>query len=156
MSKHLTFAAAAILAASAATQTMATETIEDAHLGLSKTSVFESPTPQAVHYDAPPPSPAVGLLPRYHPEAPPQIPHRIQDFLPIKAAQNQCLACHDKPMLIGKKIAGVPTPIPASHYREPGRESGPLQQGVDGSRFLCVQCHAPQTDARALVENTLE
>lgn len=155
MKTHVTILAAAALAAAGAVT--AKEAIEDAHLGLSKTSVFEAPTPQPVDYDqAPAPGPDVKALPRYHPEAPPQIPHRIGDFVPIRPGENQCMACHDKPMLIGQDIPGVPTPIPASHYQEPGKEGEEVQQGVDGSRFLCTQCHAPQTDAPPLVENTLE
>jgi cytochrome c-type protein NapB len=122
----------------------------DDQMGLSKTSVFEDPSPPAFDYPATDPS-ASGALPRAWEGAPPQIPHNIADFLPINAESNQCIRCHDKPAMMGKrKVKGIPTPMPESHYVK--ADDGKLSRA--GSRHVCTQCHAPQAEVGDLVGNT--
>ena len=145
----------AILAAATATLTygalQAAEIIlVDDQMGLSKTSVFDDPSPAVFDYPKTEPYEAQAL-PRAYSGAPPQVPHGIEDFLPINAQKNGCYSCHDKPALIGKKkIKGLPTPMSESHYVK--IEGGKLNRS--GARYVCTQCHTPQADVKDLVGNT--
>ncbi len=123
---------------------------DDDKMGLSKTSVYDDPAPKTFEYRQASPSTS-GVLPRAYDGAPPEVPHRIDKFLPITAEDNQCLDCHDEPALIGKpKIKGKPTPMPESHYVK--AEDGSLKRS--GARYTCVQCHVPQADVAELVGNS--
>jgi cytochrome c-type protein NapB len=133
---------------------IAAPAVKDKDMGLSKTSVFDSPVPKAYHYGALPPGKSE-VLPRGYPGAPPQIPHDIAYFLPITAQSNQCIVCHNRPDERGKPhAAGVPTPMPVSHYTDLRNEPGKVTDHLIGARYNCNQCHVPQTDAPALVGNT--
>ncbi|MEN8130122.1 MAG: nitrate reductase cytochrome c-type subunit [Pseudomonadota bacterium] len=127
--------------------------IEDSSLGLDKTSVFETPSPEPFNYSTSPPG-SGEALPLAYAGAPPQIPHSIDAFLPVTAESNQCMACHDKPDLIGQQTKGVPTPMPRSHYTDLRRAPEKVTKKMIGSRFVCTQCHTPQADVAPLVENT--
>ncbi len=129
--------------------------VDDSGLGLSKTSVFDDPTPMAPVYDAPPPGAPVTAPARYFPGAPPVIPHSIAGLAPITGHSNACLGCHDKPDLIGKKTEGVPTAMTTSHYSDPWTKDKP-DRTVSGAHYNCNLCHAPQSDAKPLVKNTLD
>jgi len=131
----------------------AEKSINDKDLGLSKTSVFEVPTPEPFDYNEAFPGTSK-ILPRAYLGAPPQIPHTIEMFTPVTAANNACLACHDKPDLIGKKAAGQPTPAPLSHYTDLRRKPDKVGNKLSGARFLCIQCHVPQGKVKPLVGNT--
>ncbi|MHC4934034.1 MAG: nitrate reductase cytochrome c-type subunit [Planctomycetota bacterium] len=85
--------------------------------------------------------------------APPQIPHAVEDALPITLDSNDCLDCHDPENATSKEEA----PLPESHFQVPvmgeGQPGEPMAwkvQGyeksdqVAGARFLCTTCHAPQ------------
>lgn len=134
----------------------AAEALSSEDLGLSKTSVFDIPTPRAYDFGAQSPGTSE-RLPRYFPGAPPNIPHQIAGFVPIKANANACMGCHNRPDLQGQqKVKGIPTPMPASHYTDLRRSPDQVGQQVVGARFICTQCHAPQADAQPLVENTLQ
>ena len=66
-----------------------------------------------------------------------------------------CLECHDLPDQIGQEPApGEPSPMPASHYTDLRRSPDEVTQEVIGARYVCTQCHAPQTNAQPLVANT--
>ena len=123
----------------------AADGIAAADMGLSKTSVFDDPTPAA---------PVIGGdRPQVDsPGAPPQIPHDITGMLPVKVGTNACLGCHDQPAMRGKKMPGVPTAIPVSHY-ENTRDGNAMGDKVRGQRYICTQCHAPQADVKPLVKN---
>ncbi len=127
---------------------------DDKDLGLDKHSVFDTPDPiVAVDTAADPGDNA--LLGNYFDEAPPLIPHQIAEFLPITLDNNQCLECHDQPEMIGKEIPeGEPTPAPASHYTDLRRDPDKVTGHLVGARYVCTQCHAPQDEAKPLVENT--
>ncbi len=131
------------------------QAVDDSSLGLSKTSVFDTPTPAAPVYSAPPPGAPVTAPARYFPGAPPVIPHSVAGLVPITGKANSCLGCHDKPNMIGKKTKGLPTPMTASHYADLWTKDKPSSK-VSGARYNCDQCHAPQSDAKPLVRNTLE
>lgn len=133
---------------------IADPTIQTNSMGLSKSSVFDVPTPQVYHYTETPPGQSK-VLPRAYLGAPPQIPHDISDFLPITAQNNICISCHDQPGQWGKKREeGMPTPIPPSHYTDLRNAPGKVTEHLINARYSCNQCHVPQADAAPLVENT--
>jgi len=152
MTLHHSFASFMLMAASSAV--LAAQPIKTNDMGLSKTSVFDVPTPKVYHYRDAQPGQSK-LLPRAYPGAPPQIPHAISDFLPITTQSNMCISCHDLPEQWGKKLeAGMATPIPPTHYTDQRNAPGKVTDHLVGARYNCNQCHVPQTDAPALVENT--
>jgi cytochrome c-type protein NapB len=124
------------------------ESIPDASLSLSKSSVFDTPTPPAVKANDSNPG-ELPVLPRPYVIAPPRIPHAVGDFLPITQKQNACLDCH----AVKEKKTGEPTPIPASHYTDFRNAPGRLGGEVVGARYVCVSCHVAKTDAPNLVGN---
>jgi nitrate reductase (cytochrome), electron transfer subunit len=130
----------------------AQQAIDDASLGLNKQSVFETPSPQPFTY--PQTFPGKNRpLPAAYPGAPPQIPHDITAFEPVTLARNMCVRCHDKPDR-SKKVPGEATPIPPSHYRNMREAPDTVKQRLDGSRYICTQCHAPQANVKPLVANS--
>jgi cytochrome c-type protein NapB len=145
----------AILAAGALTLTYgvlqaAEMTQTDDQMGLSKTSVYDDPSPDVFEYPATKPAAAIAL-PRAYSGAPPQVPHKVDSYLPITSRKNQCLTCHDDPGMIGKvRGKGIATPMPESHYHK--ADNGNLT--FSDTRYVCVQCHTPQADVKDLVGNT--
>ena len=126
--------------------------IDELNMGLSKASVFDTPTPNAYSYSDAKPG-YNDPLPRAWENAPPQIPHGVDKFLPIVAADNQCLDCHDVPKYIDKpmntdRTVKSKSPMSRDHYA-----SNDLDD-VAGARFNCTQCHVPQSNAAPLVEST--
>jgi cytochrome c-type protein NapB len=125
-------------------------TLVDDQMGLSKTSVYDNPSPEVFQYPQTSPFEAKPL-PRSYIGAPPQIPHDIEDFVPITAKKNMCSSCHDKPAMMGKKdLTGIPTPMPQSHYVKAA--DGKLTRS--NARYVCTQCHVPQAEVKDLVGNT--
>lgn len=141
------------LAVSAIAVAQAQKGIKDTDLGLSKTSVFDTPTPKPFKYNEAFPG-ASKILPRAYPGAPPQIPHNIEAFKPITAGNNACISCHDKPDTIGKKEAKNLPPMPLSHYVTTKGKADQFQRKVSARRFLCTECHVPQANVKPLVGNT--
>ena len=133
---------------------MAQEATPDSELGLSKESVFTTPDPILAIQMGGEPGENGDSVP-YFQEMPPMIPHLISDFLPIKASENACLDCHELPDEIGKPLtAGDPVPLPSSPYKDLRSAPDKMAEEVERARWVCVQCHAPQTDAKPLVVNT--
>ena len=143
--------AGALTAACARTSAMSdppTPSLSDTELGLTKSSVFDTPTPPEVHANdkAPGEQP---VLPRPYTGAPPRIPHAVDDFLPITVKDNACLGCH----AANDKSPGAPTPIPSSHYTDYRRAPERVESQIAGARYVCVSCHVVKTDAPDLVDN---
>lgn len=125
------------------------QAIPDDSLGLSKGSVFDTPTPPAFDYKAPDVGTTNARAVRSYMTAPPMIVHSIEGMLPITQENNMCKDCHVQPDQIGKKIEpGMPIPVPASHYVDV--KKGELYMG----RWNCIQCHRPQADVKPIVVNT--
>ena len=128
------------------------DAIDELNMGLSKTSVFDTPTPTAASYtDAKPGKNE--WLPRAWDGIPPQIPHRTEMYLPVVADDNQCLDCHDVPKYIGQpkntdRTVKNKSPMSRDHYADDSLET------VAGARFNCTQCHVPLSNATPLVEST--
>ena len=128
--------------------------VEDKSLGLDKNDVFATPDPVVAPMKGGEPGENQRMA-AYFEGAPPAIPHQIEEFLPIRADENQCLDCHDDPGSLGSPVAeGDPTLIPATHYTDLRRAPDKVTDALIGARFVCVQCHAPQHDAVPLVVNT--
>lgn len=125
--------------------------IPDDALGLSKTSVYDVPDPDAFEYSTKDVGTVGMRAARSYNSAPPMIPHNIDGMVPITREANVCKDCHVQPDLIGQKVTpGVPVPAPVSHYVKV--KAGELHMG----RYNCTQCHAPQANVKLLVESTFE
>lgn len=79
-------------------------------------------------------------LPRPYPGAPPLIPHSI-DGLGVTRAANDCLTCHLEGGEVGDGHQAAK--IPPSHFTNPYTKETKTG-GVTGTRYNCLQCHAPQ------------
>ncbi len=130
----------------------AEEGIVDRNMGLSKSSVFDVPTPERFDYQ--------GVMPgtdpvyeRAYPGAPPQIPHNIELMTPVKASVNYCLSCHGRAEELSQPLQGKPTPIPPSHYTDLRHAPDKVGKQLVGARYVCTQCHVPQADVKPLVKN---
>lgn len=89
-----------------------------------------------------------GRMARNYRQQPPLIPHSIEQYQ-IDVRTNQCLSCHDWTKA-GERNA--PT-LSMTHYLD--REGNELDH-IAGTRYFCNQCHVPQADAPALVDNVFE
>jgi nitrate reductase (cytochrome), electron transfer subunit len=78
-------------------------------------------------------------------QQPPLIPHRVDKY-EIDLKVNQCLRCHDWPYNVEENAPK----ISETHYES---REGKRLDFVAGTRWFCNQCHVPQVDAPALVEN---
>ena len=125
------------------------QAIDPDQMGLSPFSVFEVPEPDVFAFPDTRPGDA-GTLPRGFPGAPPQIPHAVDEYLPITLSRNRCAGCHDDFEMIGKALEeGDATPMPLSHYMEVGG-----RMVHSGEAQICMQCHQPQADVPPLVGST--
>ena len=116
-------------------------TIPDTQFGLKKGAAGEALQPRAFEfkdgYEITKPLPGSGM--------PPMIPHTIEESLPITFANNDCMSCHKAPEK-GKKAKRPP--MPESHWVKADDKLA-----VEGRRYVCTSCHAPQADVPALVRN---
>jgi len=111
-------------------------------------------TPPPVEFPKTPPGQSQRFQRAYE-NAPPMIPHSVEGLLPITKDQNACLSCHDPKVA---KSVGAP-PVSPTHYIDFFQ----LIKGkvvklnkLDPARWNCVQCHAPQANAKPLVQNTFQ
>lgn len=127
--------------------------IDELNMGLGQDNVFSEATPDAFSFPSTKPGKSE-LLPIAYPTLPPQIPHTIDKYIPITMEENACTDCHDRQDKIGKakRETGTKIPMPASHYG--GFKGTGDKEEISGSRYICTQCHVPQSDAKPLVENT--
>lgn len=113
-------------------------------------------------------------------DAPPMIPHDVEEYLPIKISSNACLDCHAPGVAEGMNTL----PYPMSHMTDFRPKTTIAKDGrisldglavdntsvanltdvsikstggkLSGSRFNCSQCHAPQSQVEPLVENSFQ
>jgi cytochrome c-type protein NapB len=85
---------------------------------------------------------------RSYVQQPPLIPHTIRDYR-ITTQHNKCMECHSWTRY---REFGA-TKISMTHFKD---RSGTDTDTVSPLRYFCTQCHAPQTDAAPLVENTFK
>ncbi len=81
-------------------------------------------------------------------QQPPLIPHSTQGYT-INIKSNKCLSCHS---WANYKDKGA-TKISLTHFTD---RDGHDLANVSARRYFCTQCHAPQVDARPLVQNTFK
>jgi cytochrome c-type protein NapB len=80
---------------------------------------------------------------RSYPMQPPIIPHKIDGYQ-IDLKVNKCIQCHSR-------TSGSSAPmVSVTHYMD--RDNNFLTN-LSPRRYFCTQCHAPQLDAKLLVEN---
>jgi cytochrome c-type protein NapB len=114
---------------------------------------LESLTDQALpEYPAADPGDSTRIA-RDFPDAPPQIPHAVEEMYPITLADNECLDCHHPENASGADDV----PLPESHFQAPvmgkGAAGEPMiwvvkdyrqSQDMAGTRYNCNMCHTPQ------------
>ena len=81
-------------------------------------------------------------------QQPPLIPHTINGYQ-ITKNFNKCMDCH----AFQRSKASGATKVSVTHFRT--REGQELDN-ISPRRYFCTQCHVPQTDAKALVDNTFQ
>jgi cytochrome c-type protein NapB len=155
-------------------------TITEASLGLRKTDLYseDSTTASKTEYRTGSAGSSAKIK-RAFQDAPPMISHDTDGMLPIKIGDNQCSDCH-MPEVASSMGA---TPIPVSHFTDFRPATGIGSDGrmtkngtsvdntssatreyvsiketthLQGARFNCTQCHAPQSQGNLAVENTFE
>jgi cytochrome c-type protein NapB len=102
---------------------------------------------------------------RSFPDAPPQIPHTVEDMLPITADDNECLECHHPDNTMGEEDL----PVPKTHFQRAvmgkGKKGEPMvyvvkgyeeAKDVVGSRYNCTMCHTPQAENARVISNTFK
>jgi cytochrome c-type protein NapB len=82
---------------------------------------------------------------RNYPEQPPVIPHTIEGYQ-VDLNGNKCLSCHARSRT-GESQAPM---ISITHFMD---RDGQFLATVSPRRFFCTQCHIPQHDVKAPVEN---
>ncbi|QOY52593.1 nitrate reductase cytochrome c-type subunit [Candidatus Sulfurimonas baltica] len=158
--------------ATPAGDTKTVKAVTEESLGLRKTDIYseESTAASKTEYRTEMAG-ASAKITRAFQDAPPMIPHGTDGMLPIKISDNQCTGCH-MPDVASSMGA---TPIPVSHFTDfrpkHGVVDGVFKKAVDnyknevaikktdklqGSRFNCTLCHAPQSQGNLAVENTFE
>jgi len=103
------------------------------------------------------------LIKRSFPDAPPSIPHTIEDMYPITENDNECLECHHP----DNAVEGSDIPVPKTHFKRPMMGKGgkdDLQvwvvkgyaEGEDmaETRYNCSMCHTPQAEGVRTVKST--
>lgn len=89
-----------------------------------------------------------GRMQRNYRQQPPLVPHKIDQYQ-IDTRTNQCLGCHDWSKA-GERNA--PT-LSMTHYLD---RNGNELDHIAGTRYFCNQCHVPQDNAPALVDNLFD
>ena len=94
------------------------------------------------------------VIPRDFPDAPPQIPHTVEDMLPITGDDNECLECHHPE----NAIESTDVPLPESHFQAAVMGAGGKKDAMvwggegtmrrartcPGARYHCSMCHTSQ------------
>jgi nitrate reductase (cytochrome), electron transfer subunit len=117
-------------------------------------SVFETPDPTGFDYISIDPEDADTTLPVAFDDAPPLIPHSVEESGLITLKSNKCLKCHhDQDLWDQEKDAAEPSPMPESHYVSLRTAPDVIAKKIIGARYFCTQCHVAQTEVELLVEN---
>jgi cytochrome c-type protein NapB len=83
----------------------------------------------------------------------PQVPHTVEEYLPIVKASNKCLDCHFKPRMTdtGERAPdGEAQPIPANHHLALPILPGDNLRMTFGQVYFCVPCHSAAPEAKPL------
>jgi cytochrome c-type protein NapB len=82
---------------------------------------------------------------RNYPEQPPLIPHSIDGYQ-VDLNGNKCLSCHARART-GESKAPM---VSITHFMD---REGQFLASISPRRFFCTQCHVPQHEVKAPVEN---
>ena len=83
--------------------------------------------------------------PRNYPEQPPLIPHSTEGY-EVSIHGNKCLSCHARTRI---RESQAPM-VSITHFSD---RDGQFLASISPLRYFCTQCHVPQHDVRAPVEN---
>jgi len=83
--------------------------------------------------------------PRNYPEQPPLIPHSTEGY-EISVNGNKCLSCHARTRI---RESQAPM-ISITHFSD---RDGQFLASISPRRYFCTQCHVPQHNVQAPVEN---
>ena len=133
-----------LLAAAASSLLMAASAVESVPLKSLRGNVPLTEEPKALEMKNDQKDHPVEM--RSYVQQPPLIPHTIRDYR-ITAQHNKCMECHSWARYREFRA----TKISMTHFKD---RSGTDTATVSPLRYFCTQCHAPQTDAAPLVENT--
>ncbi len=89
--------------------------------------------------------PDIAPIARNYFQQPPMIPHRTREYK-ITVRHNKCMTCHGWDTYKQAKA----TKVSQTHFAD---RDGNAQSTLAARRYFCTQCHAPQVDAKPLVEN---
>ena len=148
------------------------EIVTEASLGLRKTTIYAENTTSAAKTEYVKDQPGTStIFDRAFQDAPPMIPHSVEDYLPVTISNNACIGCHE-PEIASAMGA---TAIPKSHFIDfrpkHNYDGKTFTKSVDnmknevsvkpikklsGARFNCTQCHAPQSNGNLAVESTFK
>jgi len=82
---------------------------------------------------------------RNYPEQPPLIPHAIEGYQ-VDLNGNKCLSCHAR-----SRAAESQAPmLSITHFMD---REGQFLASVSPRRFFCTQCHVPQYESKAPIDN---
>ncbi|MEW6992169.1 nitrate reductase cytochrome c-type subunit [Colwelliaceae bacterium 6441] len=82
---------------------------------------------------------------RNYPMQPPVIPHKTRNY-EVNLNSNKCMSCHNRTRTEESQAPMVSV----THYMD---RDGNFLAEISPRRYFCNQCHAPQTDAKPLVDN---
>jgi cytochrome c-type protein NapB len=83
--------------------------------------------------------------PRNYPEQPPLIPHSTEGY-EVTTHANKCLSCHARTRV---RESQAPM-ISITHFSD---RDGQFLASISPRRYFCTQCHVPQHNVQAPVEN---
>jgi cytochrome c-type protein NapB len=82
---------------------------------------------------------------RNYPEQPPLIPHSTEGY-EVSIHANKCLSCHAR-----SRIRESQAPmISITHFAD---RDGQFLASISPRRYFCTQCHVPQHNVKAPVDN---
>ena len=82
---------------------------------------------------------------RNYPEQPPVIPHSTEGY-EVSIRANKCLSCHAR-----TRVRELQAPmVSITHFAD---RDGQYLASISPRRYFCTQCHVPQHNVRAPVEN---
>ena len=105
------------------------------------------------------------LIDRSFPDAPPVIPHAVEEMYPITADDNECLECHHP----DNAAEGSDIPLPKTHFRQAVMAKGGKGDvmvwvvksyedtgDLAGNRYNCSMCHTPQAENARTITSTFK
>lgn len=130
-----------------------------------------SPLSDSLEYSSKEPGEAE-VLDRSFENAPPLIPHSVEDLLPITAENNMCITCHSPEFAEDSGATVVPKTHLVNYRPTTIIKDGKLQkdgkdyintaevktlaharEGISADRYNCSQCHVPQTNNPIPIRN---